>query len=127
MLQIKSLFFKNFPSLICRVYKEHFIHAKYARKEFETEGGTAHYEIGNKTGQLWKRGKEDKQFKPRRFVLNTDEGTLKYYIKQDVRVQFVVYDILCWQNSCPHLPKRSCGKGQQFTAEAYNYLLLMTR
>nr|CAB3220006.1 Arf-GAP with dual PH domain-containing protein 1 [Phallusia mammillata] len=68
-----------------QVYKEHFIHAKYDRKEFETMGGTAHYETGTKTGKLWKRGKEDKQFKPRKFVLNTEEGTLKYYIKDDAK------------------------------------------
>jgi len=70
--------------LFCRVYKEHFIHAKYELKEFTTPGGTAHYESGRKDGFLWKRGKDDKQFKKRRFVLNTEEGTLKYYVKPDV-------------------------------------------
>jgi len=70
--------------VFCRAYKEHFIHAKYARKEFETEGGTAHYETGRKDGKLWKRGKDDKQFKLRRFILNAEEGTLKYYVKPDV-------------------------------------------
>ncbi|CAK8695437.1 unnamed protein product [Clavelina lepadiformis] len=66
-----------------QVYKEHFIHSKYDRKEFISEGGTSHYEKGAKDGFLWKRGKDGKQFKLRRFVLNAEEGTLKYYVKPE--------------------------------------------
>nr|NP_001071906.1 zinc finger protein [Ciona intestinalis]XP_018673381.1 zinc finger protein isoform X2 [Ciona intestinalis]BAE93292.1 zinc finger protein [Ciona intestinalis] len=68
-----------------QAYKEHFIHAKYERKEFATPGGCAHYETGMKEGMLWKRGKDGKQFKQRRFVLNMDEGTLKYFVKPDAK------------------------------------------
>lgn len=69
-----------------RVFKEQFIEAKYSRKEFVAAGGPAHYEKGHKVGNLYKRGKEDNQYKIRKFVLNADEGTLKYFIKQDVRI-----------------------------------------
>uniref|UniRef100_H2YRK5 ArfGAP with dual PH domains 1 n=1 Tax=Ciona savignyi TaxID=51511 RepID=H2YRK5_CIOSA len=68
-----------------QVYKEHFIHGKYERKEFASPGGCAHYETGKKEGYLWKRGKDGKQFKQRKFVLNMDEGTLKYFIKPDAK------------------------------------------
>ena len=68
------------------MYKEHFIHAKYARKEFLSPNGIARYEVGNKDGFLWKRGKDDKQYKQRRFVLNVAERTLKYYVKPDVSI-----------------------------------------
>ena len=74
------------------MYKEHFIHAKYERREFTTSEGTAHYEVGFKDGFLWKRGKDDKQFKQRRFVLNVAEGTLKYFVKPEVSMIGMVYD-----------------------------------
>ena len=79
-----------------RVYKEHFIHAKYDRREFVTPGGTAHYESGRKDGFLWKRGKDDSQFKKRRFILNAEEGTLKYYVKPDVSISVISMPFKLW-------------------------------
>lgn len=32
-------------------------------------------------GTLYKRGKEDGKFLPRKFVLSSVEGTLKYFVK----------------------------------------------
>lgn len=69
------------------MYKEHFIHAKYERREFTSAHGTEHYEVGAKDGFLWKRGRDDKQFKLRRFVLNVAEKSLKYYVKPEVSKQ----------------------------------------
>lgn len=34
-------------------------------------------------GILMKRGKEDKKYQPRKFVLSETEDTLKYYIKEN--------------------------------------------
>lgn len=33
-------------------------------------------------GTLYKRGKEDGKFLPRKFVLSSVEGTLKYFVKE---------------------------------------------
>nr|XP_039256587.1 arf-GAP with dual PH domain-containing protein 1-like isoform X2 [Styela clava] len=68
-----------------QVYKEQFIQSKYNRKEFKQPGGPAHYEKGRLVGNLHKRGKEDKQYRVRKFVLDANEGTLKYYIKQEAK------------------------------------------
>jgi len=67
------------------MYKEHFILSKYERREFASPTGTAHYENGFKDGFLFKRGKDGKQYKRRRFVLNFAERTLKYYVKPEVK------------------------------------------
>lgn len=37
---------------------------------------------GSREGFLWKRGRESKQFKQRRFLLSAREGVLKYYTKE---------------------------------------------
>ena len=66
------------------MYKEHFIHAKYQLSEFSTQEGTQHYERKTKEGKLYKRGKQDKQFRERRFLLNADDGTLRYFVKDGV-------------------------------------------
>lgn len=34
-------------------------------------------------GLLFKRGREDSRFQPRKFVLNETEDTLKYYVKEN--------------------------------------------
>lgn len=47
-------------------------------------GGPAHYEKGSKTGNLYKRGKDNKTYRIRKFVLDATAGTLKYFIKPDV-------------------------------------------
>lgn len=39
---------------------------------------------GVKEGILWKRGRDNGQFLPRKFLLSEREGCLKYFTKQDV-------------------------------------------
>ena len=52
------------------------------------EGPSANYEAVTKEGTLMKRGKSDKTFRARLFVLNTEEQTLKYFVKAEVSDQF---------------------------------------
>lgn len=40
--------------------------------------------LGVKEGILWKRGRDNGQFLPRKFFLSEREGCLKYFTKQDV-------------------------------------------
>lgn len=40
--------------------------------------------LGLKEGILWKRGRDNGQFLPRKFILSEKDGCLKYFIKQDV-------------------------------------------
>lgn len=64
------------------VLLEQWIRAKYERKEFvqaSTNRGNRPYESGRKEGFLWKRGKEDKRYQRRWFVLDASENTLRYY------------------------------------------------
>ena len=74
------------------MYREHFIYAKYERKEF-TRPDASLYECGVKEGTLYKRGKKDKSFRPRTFVLDTEQGVLKYFVKEDVR-NFILLNLL---------------------------------
>lgn len=68
-----------------QMYKEHFIYSKYQLKEFNVQEGTRHYEDSLKEGKLFKRGKQDKQFRERRFLLNADDGTLRYFVKEGAK------------------------------------------
>lgn len=45
------------------------------------------YLNGQKEGYLWKRGKDDKHFQRRRFILDAAENTLKYFNKEEVCVR----------------------------------------
>lgn len=38
---------------------------------------------GYMEGYLMKRGKEDRKYQPRKFVLSEAEDTLKYYVKEN--------------------------------------------
>lgn len=61
------------------VVKEQWVRAKYEREEF-VHPDRQIYQEGNMEGWLYKRGKEDGRFHPRRFVLK--DGVLKYYVKE---------------------------------------------
>lgn len=61
---------------------EQFIRAKYERKEF-SNAQLPIYVSGHMEGYLMKKGKEDKGYQPRKFVLNESDYTLKYYVKED--------------------------------------------
>ncbi|XP_046403235.1 arf-GAP with dual PH domain-containing protein 1-like isoform X1 [Ischnura elegans] len=62
---------------------EQWIRAKYEREEFcHPEKPPPQYLLGTMEGMLWKRGKSDSRYQPRRFVLNQMDDTLKYFVKQ---------------------------------------------
>ena len=63
------------------VVREQWIRAKYERKEFVSPPMTA-YADDYLEGMLYKRGKEDGKFLPRKFVLSSVEGILKYFVKE---------------------------------------------
>uniref|UniRef100_A0A8B9FDR4 ArfGAP with dual PH domains 1 n=1 Tax=Amazona collaria TaxID=241587 RepID=A0A8B9FDR4_9PSIT len=67
----------------CHVLREQWIRAKYERREFTDSGPTP----GSRTleGILWKRGRDNGQFLPRKFLLSEREGCLKYFTKQDAK------------------------------------------
>ena len=69
------------------VLREQWIRAKYQRLEF-VDIDKQTYLQGRKEGYLWKRGKEDKKFLQRKFVLDEKTNTLKYYNKEDVRISW---------------------------------------
>ncbi|POI33475.1 hypothetical protein CIB84_002772 [Bambusicola thoracicus] len=67
----------------CLVLREQWIRAKYEREEFvATRVCQDPCSAGSHEGFLWKRGRESKQFKQRRFLLSAREGVLKYYTKE---------------------------------------------
>ncbi|XP_062990661.1 arf-GAP with dual PH domain-containing protein 1-like [Elgaria multicarinata webbii] len=69
----------------CLVLREQWIRAKYERKEFTEPGKRPPYSNGLKEGILWKRGRDNGQYLPRRFLLSETEGCLKYFVKQDAK------------------------------------------
>ncbi|XP_053835099.1 arf-GAP with dual PH domain-containing protein 1-like isoform X2 [Vidua macroura] len=69
----------------CQVLREQWIRAKYERKEFTEPGKQLPYSDGVKEGILWKRGRDNGQFLPRKFLLSEREGCLKYFTKQDAK------------------------------------------
>uniref|UniRef100_A0A8C8SD35 Arf-GAP with dual PH domain-containing protein 1 n=1 Tax=Pelusios castaneus TaxID=367368 RepID=A0A8C8SD35_9SAUR len=69
----------------CHVLREQWIRAKYERKEFTQPGRQLPYSNGLKEGILWKQGRDNGQFLPRKFLLSEREGCLKYFAKQDAK------------------------------------------
>uniref|UniRef100_A0A6J0TAX7 Arf-GAP with dual PH domain-containing protein 1-like n=1 Tax=Pogona vitticeps TaxID=103695 RepID=A0A6J0TAX7_9SAUR len=69
----------------CLVLREQWIRAKYERKEFMEPGKQSSYSNGLKDGILWKQGRDNRQYLPRRFLLSEREGCLKYFTKHDAK------------------------------------------
>ncbi|XP_060101468.1 arf-GAP with dual PH domain-containing protein 1-like isoform X2 [Heteronotia binoei] len=69
----------------CQLLREQWIQAKYQRKEFMEPGKQLPFSNGLKEGILWKRGRDNGQYFPRRFLLSEREGCLKYFTKQDAK------------------------------------------
>ncbi|XP_039355024.1 arf-GAP with dual PH domain-containing protein 1-like isoform X2 [Mauremys reevesii] len=69
----------------CQVLREQWIRAKYERKEFTKPGRQLPYSNGLKEGILWKRGRDNGQFLPRKFLLSEQDGCLKYFAKLDAK------------------------------------------
>ncbi|CDQ89345.1 unnamed protein product [Oncorhynchus mykiss] len=70
----------------CVVLKDQWIRAKYERREFTGESNSLQqgYSSGLYEGILWKKGKDNKQFLKRRFLLSETDFTLRYFTKEDV-------------------------------------------
>jgi hypothetical protein len=86
--RVKQKYEQNVPPAYRRpkpsdplVIREQWIRAKYERQEF-VEGSKPTYLSGRKEGYMWKRGKDDKHFQRRRFILDASENTLRYYNKE---------------------------------------------
>ncbi|XP_038223491.1 arf-GAP with dual PH domain-containing protein 1-like isoform X2 [Zerene cesonia] len=69
---------KNDPQVLI----EQWIRAKYEREEFSHPERQS-YLSGTMEGFLMKRGKEDSRYQLRKFVLNENEDTLKYHVKEN--------------------------------------------
>ena len=71
-----------------RVQHEQWIRAKYERCDFRSDKDEADvvaaYQAEHREGYLWKRGREDRRFQRRLFVLEEDENTLRYYNSDNV-------------------------------------------
>ncbi|XP_061627561.1 arf-GAP with dual PH domain-containing protein 2-like isoform X3 [Phyllopteryx taeniolatus] len=72
----------------CLVLKDQWIRAKYERREFTGEKGYFQQSYGADTieATLWKKGKDNKQFLKRIFLLSHKDFTLRYFTKEDSRV-----------------------------------------
>ena len=73
---------------------EQWIFAKYAREEF-IHPERQSYTSGFMEGYLMKKGRENNQFLPRKFVLSEVEDTIKYYVKdsRDPKAVIKISDI----------------------------------
>ncbi|XP_019905223.1 arf-GAP with dual PH domain-containing protein 2 isoform X1 [Esox lucius] len=69
----------------CVILKDQWIRAKYERREFTGEKQFLQqvYSADLYEGILWKKGKDNKQFLKRRFVLSKTDFTLRYFTKGD--------------------------------------------
>ncbi|XP_041987457.1 arf-GAP with dual PH domain-containing protein 1-like isoform X2 [Aricia agestis] len=65
-----------------QVLIEQWIRAKYEREEF-CHCERQSYLSGTMEGFLMKRGKEDSRYQLRKFVLNENDDTLKYHVKEN--------------------------------------------
>ncbi|XP_029998650.1 arf-GAP with dual PH domain-containing protein 2-like [Sphaeramia orbicularis] len=100
----KAIYEKSIPSFFyrpqhkdCFVLKDQWIQAKYDRREFTGETNYLqqtfnldHYEV-----TLWKKGKDNKQFLRRIFLLSQKDFTLKYFIKEDSKSP---KDVICMKD-----------------------------
>ncbi|KAK2816880.1 hypothetical protein Q5P01_025071 [Channa striata] len=90
----KAIFEKCVPAFFyrphqrdCIVLKDQWIRAKYERREFTGENYPQQlYSTDQFESTLWKKGKDNKQFLKRLFLLSRKDFTLKYFIKEDSKV-----------------------------------------
>jgi len=77
-----------------QVLVEQYIFSKYSREEF-IHPERQSYTSGFMEGYLMKKGRENNQFLPRKFVLSEMEDTLKYYVKdrKDPKAVIKISDI----------------------------------
>ncbi|XP_068448077.1 arf-GAP with dual PH domain-containing protein 2-like [Clinocottus analis] len=71
----------------CVVLKDQWIRAKYERREFTGENYFQQaYCADQFESTLWKKGKDNKQFLKRIFLLSRKDFTLRYFIKEDSKI-----------------------------------------
>ncbi|XP_072239536.1 arf-GAP with dual PH domain-containing protein 2-like isoform X2 [Leuresthes tenuis] len=91
----KAIFEKCVPAFFykpqqkdCIVLKDQWIRAKYERREFTGENNyfLQAYNSDLFESTLWKKGKDNRQFLKRIFLLSQKDFTLRYFIKEDSKV-----------------------------------------
>ncbi|XP_035807919.1 arf-GAP with dual PH domain-containing protein 2-like isoform X2 [Amphiprion ocellaris] len=91
----KAIFEKCVPAFFyrpqqkdCVVLRDQWIRAKYERREFTEEDNyfLQAYNSDLFESTLWKKGKDNKQFLKRIFLLSRKDFTLRYFIKEDSKV-----------------------------------------
>ncbi|XP_022049506.1 arf-GAP with dual PH domain-containing protein 2-like [Acanthochromis polyacanthus] len=91
----KAVFEKCVPAFFyrpqhkdCVVLRDQWIRAKYERREFTGENNCflQTYNSDLFESILWKKGKDNKQFLKRIFLLSRKDFTLRYFIKEDSKV-----------------------------------------
>ncbi|XP_008274687.1 arf-GAP with dual PH domain-containing protein 2 [Stegastes partitus] len=91
----KAIFEKCVPAFFyrpqqkdCVVLRDQWIRAKYERREFTGENNyfLQSYSSDLFESTLWKKGKDNKQFLKRIFLLSRTDFTLRYFIKEDSKV-----------------------------------------
>ncbi|XP_078136760.1 arf-GAP with dual PH domain-containing protein 2-like isoform X1 [Sander vitreus] len=71
----------------CIVLKDQWIRAKYERREFTGENNFQQAYCSDLfESTLWKKGKDNKQFLKRIFLLSQKDFTLRYFIKEDSKL-----------------------------------------
>ncbi|KAM4595574.1 arf-GAP with dual PH domain-containing protein 2-like isoform 3-T3 [Fundulus diaphanus] len=72
----------------CIVLKEQWIRAKYERREFTGEKNEflQNYTLDLFESTLWKKGRDNKQYLRRIFLLSQKDFTLRYFTKEDSKV-----------------------------------------
>ncbi|KAJ8318624.1 hypothetical protein KUTeg_003715, partial [Tegillarca granosa] len=73
------------------VLKAEWIRAKYSRKEFLDPDKQKDHGCYFKEGLLWKKGRDDKKFQIRKFILSPKDNKLVYYNKET--------EIVDWYNA----------------------------
>ncbi|XP_075899107.1 arf-GAP with dual PH domain-containing protein 2-like [Nelusetta ayraudi] len=89
-LAAKAIYEKCVPAFFyqprendCIVLKDQWIRAKYERREFTGENLPQTYSSDQFESTLWKKGKDNKNFLRRVFLLSRSDFTLRYFVKGD--------------------------------------------
>lgn len=78
------VYYKRPSSESVDVLRKEWIVAKYERLEFTDPDKQESYNCATKTGNLWKLGRDRKQFALRKFVLSRATNKLMYYVNEDI-------------------------------------------
>ncbi|XP_017287602.1 arf-GAP with dual PH domain-containing protein 2 isoform X2 [Kryptolebias marmoratus] len=89
----KAIFEKYVPTSFyrpqhkdCIVLRDQWIRAKYERREFTNNFCLQTYSSELFESVLWKKGRDNKQFLKRIFLLSQKDFTLRYFLKEDSKV-----------------------------------------